>query len=470
MKNHIGQTTSPSPATTTRRRFLNRSMTATTAALVTQYQDVLPKAAADVRPQRHFEIEKIERTTVRVPFREVPARNMAREIPHWMWSEIISVRLKSGQTGFGETLLYYTWHATEDQDVAAAQGKNAVSLMWNDDLGAGLQMAFFDAVAKTAGVPVHALFGTQVNEQTPVAWWNIDTSPADMAAECREAYSQGYRAYKTKGRPWFDVWKMCEETAKAVPEDFHIALDFNDTLLDAERGIPILNELEKHPQVAIWETPIFQKDIEGNQAIRRSSRVPVAMHYGNPDPVVAIRREVCDGFVIGGGASRVLRRGTVAAMADMPFWLQLVGTGITATWSLHFGAVLDHATWPAVNCHQLYEHQLLAEPFHVRDGFTQVPNGPGIGCEIDWKAVQKYRVPKPARRPEPTRLLETTWPDGRRMYVANNGTVNFMLNAARRGDMPYFERGVFTKILPNDGSNEWKDLYEKSRRKPLLIK
>ena len=35
------------------------------------------------------------------------------------------------------------------------------------------------------------------------------------------------------------------------------------------------------------------------------------------------------------------------------------------------------------------------------------------------------------RRPEPPRLIETVWPSGRKMYVANNGTVNFMLNAAR---------------------------------------
>ena len=58
------------------------------------------------------------------------------------------------------------------------------------------------------------------------------------------------------------------------------------------------------------------------------------------------------------------------------------------------------------------------------------------------------------------------------MYTANNGTVNFMLNPARfPGNMPYFEKGVDSKLLPNDGSGRWKELYERSRKEgPVVIK
>ena len=211
-----------------------------------------------------------------------------------------------------------------------------------------------------------------------------------------------------------------------------MALDFNDTLLDAERGIPILKELEQYPQVAIWETPIFQSDIPGNQAIRRECRAPVAMHYGKPDPLVALREDICDGFVVGHGAKELMETGAVAAMADKPFWLQLVGTGITAAWSLQFGGVLTHATWPAVNCHQLYEPSLLAEPIKIEDGFAKVPDGLGLGFELNRDMIERYRVDKPPARPDPPRLIETSWPDGRRMYLANNGEVNFMLTQGQR--------------------------------------
>lgn len=427
------------------------------------------KAAQLKKAARHLQIESIERTTVKVPYREIPARNMARELPHWMYSEIVEVRLKSGHVGFGETLLYYTWEATEDDDVTRALKQNAAELMWDDDLGAGLQMALFDAVARAMEVPIHALLGKQVHQRTPLSWWNIDTSPDDMAAECKEAYRQGYRAYKTKGRPWFDVWKQVELSAKEVPESFKIDMDFNDTLLDARRGIPILKELEEYPHVDIFETPISQFDLQGNKAIRAATRVAIAMHYGKPEPILALREEICDGFIIGKGAKHVIEAGAVCAMANKPFWLQLVGTGITAAYSLHFGGVSSHATWPAVNCHQLYQHSMLTEPIVVKEGFADVPNQPGLGFELDRDVVEKLRIEKPKSRPDPPRLVETTWPDGRKMYFGNTGKVNFVLNPARRGIVPYFEPDVTTRLWNNDGTSKWREIYAKARKTPLLI-
>jgi galactonate dehydratase len=452
-----------------RRGFLKAGLLGvTTAGLVDVSQ---PTAAANetVKADKPLQIVRIDRTTVKVPFRKIPARNMARELPHWEYSEIVEVHLQSGHTGFGETMLYYTWGVTTDEDVARARGKNAAELMWDDSFGAGLQMALFDAVARAAEVPIHHLLGHKVHDRTPLSWWNIETSPEDMAAECREAYRQGYMAYKTKGRPWIDVWKQVAASSKVVPKEFKIDLDFNDTLLDAERGIPILKDLAAFPNVDIFETPIPQEDIAGNQAIRNATDVSIAMHYGKPDPLIAIKEEICDGFIIGGGARGIMDGGAVSAMADKPFWLQLVGTGITAAFSLHFGGVLSHARWPAVNCHQLYQHSMLTKPIRVKEGFAEVPDKPGLGFELDRDAVERFRVAKPKQRPEPARLIETRWPDGRLMYIASNGSVNFMLDQSREGNTPYFERGVTTRLVPNDGSPRWQELYNQARKEPLMV-
>ena len=438
------------------------------SALFVAGSESSPAAAAQTVSSKHLTIKNVTRTTVKVPFREVPARNMDREIPHWRYSEIVEVELNCGAVGFGETLLYYTWGATGDDDVARAEQRNAAELMWDDSLGAGLQMALFDAVARASEVPVHALLGTKVNDDTPLSWWNIDTSPEDMAIECKEALRQGYLAYKTKGRPWIDLWQQVEQSCRVVPENFKIDMDFNDTLLDAERAIPILTEFEKHPQIGIYESPIFQDDIEGNQKIREATRVGIAHHYGTPDPYVALKNEICDGFVVGHGAREIMQTGAVCEMAGKPFWLQLVGTGITAAFSLHFGGVLRQATWPAVNCHQLYTHTLLTETIAVRNGTANVPDRPGLGYELDRGAVAKFQVEKPKARPEPERLIETFWADGRKMYIANDGTVNFMLNASRAGKTPFFEKGVKTRLVPDDGTSRWRELYEKARKGPLL--
>ena len=417
---------------------------------------------------RQFEVRDIKRTTVNLPFRETPARSMNKEIPHWVYKEIFEVTLGSGKTGIGETTLFYTYETAEDADVARAKGQNALEIMWDDDLGAGLQMALFDAAARTAGVPVWALLGQQVHDTTPLSWWNIDTPAADMAAECQLAYESGYLAYKTKGRPWFDIDEQMRQSTAVVPEVFKIDMDFNATLLDAERGIPILRRLEKYAQVDIFETPIPQADLAGNRQMRNATRVDIAMHYERPAPATVVREGVCDGFVVGGGASELMRAGAFCAEAGYPFWLQVTGSAITAAWSLHFGGALSHAVWPAVNCHQLFTHSLLTEEIPVTLGHAKVPDTPGLGYELDRDAVEKLKCEKPGQRPEPKRLIKTTWTDGREMFIANDGSVNFMITHAMAERIPYYEEGADTRIVPDDGSKEWAELYRKAQDQPMI--
>ncbi|MDG2128665.1 MAG: mandelate racemase/muconate lactonizing enzyme family protein [Fuerstiella sp.] len=414
--------------------------------------------------ENHFEVVSVDKTTVKLEFRPTPRRNMDREIPHWRYIELCQVRLKSGHVGTGETMLYYTWGVPSEQDVKRVIGKSAIELMWDDTLGAGLQMAMFDAVGRTAQVPVHALLGRQVHSTTPLSWWNIDTSAADMASECKEALRLGYMSYKTKGRPWFDIFHQLETATVDLPNDFKIDMDFNDTLLTAEQGLPIIRKIAKYPQVDIYETPIPQSDVEGNRRICDATQVQIAMHYGRPSPRRVVESGCCDGFVAGHGASELTAAGNFCEEVKMPFWLQLVGAGMTAAFSLHFGGVLKQARWPAVNCHQLFENDLLQVPVTLSNGHAVVPDAPGIGYEVDWDAVEQLKVARPDARPEPQRLIETTWSSGRRMYTANNGKVNFMLTAANQGKYPYYEAGADTRLLPDDGTDHWKQLYARARR------
>ncbi|MCA9066537.1 MAG: dgoA protein, partial [Planctomycetaceae bacterium] len=319
-----------------RRAFLKRSVLAAGLFGLSSSSRTALRAAGFLNSEKHFEVTDVQRTTVKLEFRPVPRRNMDRELPHWRFAEICDVSLKCGKTGTGETLLYYTWGVPSDESVSRVIGRSAIEMMWDDSLGAGLQMALFDAVGRAAEVPVHALLGKKQNDTTPLSWWNIDTSAQDMAAECKEAMRLGYRSYKTKGRPWFDIHRQLELATKEVPEDFRIDMDFNDTLRTADQGLPVLKAMEKYPQVDIFESPIPQGDVEGNRRIADATHVNLAMHYGNPSPATVVQSGCCDGFVVGGGASSVMAAGRFCEQTDMPFWLQLVGAGLTATHSLHF--------------------------------------------------------------------------------------------------------------------------------------
>ncbi|MBI3693836.1 MAG: dgoA protein, partial [Acidobacteria bacterium] len=402
-------------------------------------------------------VKKVERTWVNVPFRPAPARNMIRELPHWTIFEICKVTLACGVTGLGETMQYYTWGTVSDAAVAKVMEHNAAEQMWDDSLGCGLQMALFDSVAKADGVPLYRLLGRKHRDRGFISWWAIDMPAEDWVSECKEAAARGYTAFKTKARPWFDLEEQCRVLMKTLPPYFMVNFDFNAMLLDTTHAGRYLVEIEKYPQVMIYETPIPQSDVAGNKFLRTQTRVPIAMHYGSPPIMTALREDVCDGFVIGGGASRVINNATVAATADKPFFLELVGSGITATYSLHFAAVLSHARWPQVDCHMLYTHPLIRRPIQVENGEAAVPEAPGIGVELDEDAVARFRVEPLQKQPYPTPglLLAIRWPSGATSYYAHARQYWDDFLAGRH---PVFPKGVYLERIPDNGSREWKEL------------
>jgi L-alanine-DL-glutamate epimerase-like enolase superfamily enzyme len=410
-------------------------------------------------------ITQIERIWIDLPFKEVPARNMVREIPHWTLFEICKVTLDSGHVGVGETMPYYTWGATTDAAVGRAQGVSAAEMMWDDSLGAGLQMACFDAVGKALGVPVWALLGQKVRSLAHVGWWAIDMPAEDWVLECEEAIAAGYTTFKTKARPWFDLEGQLERLCAEVPPYFKIDMDFNDFGLDPAVARPLCKSLERFPQLAIWESPIRQEDVPGNRELRRHLSVPIAQHIGRPQVQTQILEDICDGFVLEGGASRAVRHAGLCAEFNKPFWLQWVGTNLAATFCLHLQAVMSHARWPAIHCQHMYREQFVVEPFRVANGLAEIPDRPGIGVSVDWNVVEKYRIePKAKPYPHPDLLLRLDWPSRAVSYFTH---AQQLWDSFGRGELPAFVKGVNLTRVFDDGTPQWRALYERACRAPV---
>lgn len=408
-------------------------------------------------------VKHVERIPLNVPFREVPARNMVRELPHWTLFELCKVTLECGVTGFGETMQYYTFATVSDESIARVIGKNAPEVMWDDNLGAGLQMALFDAVGRATDTPVWALLGQKHRDRAFISWWDIDMSGEDWVLECKQALSEGYTDFKTKARPWWDLDEQCRTLCATLPDWFNVDMDFNGMLVDAGHAVTLMTQIEKYSHVKIYESPIPQGDVAGNKFVRSKTRVAIAHHFGSPPIMTALQEDVCDGFVIGGGASRVMRDGMVSAAAEKPFFLQLVGTGITATWSLHFGAVLTHARWPSVNCHQLYTSHVVQPRIDVFNGTAAVPNAPGLGVDLDESVIESCRLPEmPAKPyPHPELLIAIQFGSGAVSYYTH--TMQFW-DDFLYGRLPVFQAGTRTEIIANNGTPEWRDLQTRAQK------
>jgi len=391
-----------------------------------------------------------------VPFTPHTNQHMQYWLPHWRISQICKVTLDNGLVGYGETIPNYTWAKVPTNVEAQVIGRNPTEIMWRDELGAGVQMALFDVVGKALETPVYRLLGNKVRDWCPISWWAMDMPPQDWAKQCAEAVRQGYMSAKLKARTWYDLHASLQAVFAAVPPQFVLDLDFNATLDNSANAVKFLSTLEQYEQVAMFESPIPQEDVAGNVQIRQRIDRPVAMHYGSPPIMTALAQDVCDGFVVCAGASAILHQAFLLEQANKPFWLQLVGTGITTSWAAHLGAVLMQAKWPAITCMNIWESQLLARPIELRGGFMRVPEAPGLGIELDEDALARYRVEYTFVEP-PRHVYRYARPSGEVTYY---GCSKQALHRVYPDDaQPICEPGATLDVVADDGSAEFAAIY-----------
>jgi muconate cycloisomerase len=110
--------------------------------------------------------------------------------------------------------------------------------------------------------------------------------------------------------------------------------------------------------------------------------------------VNASKAEACDCMNLGGGMIQFVRNAALAEAAGVACWH---GSGVDL-------GILEHsylhAAAAARNCvlasdfvgSWVREDDLIVEPLSFENGHAVVPNTPGLGCELDPAAVEKYRV------------------------------------------------------------------------------
>jgi L-alanine-DL-glutamate epimerase-like enolase superfamily enzyme len=405
-------------------------------------------------------VKEIELIHLDVPFTRHTETQLRYWLPHWHIVQLCRVTLENGVIGWGETIPNYTWAKVPEKISERVVGRPAGELLWQDGLGAGVQMALFDALGRTLGVPVYRLLGSKVREWCPLSWWAMDMPAKDWAIQCADAARAGYTTAKLKARTWYDLHATIGAILEVVPPQFRLDLDFNATLADAAAAVKLLKSLERYSQVAMIESPIPQGDVAGNRQIRARINRPVAMHYGSPPPATALGDDAVDGFVVCAGASSLLKQAAVAETFNKPFWLQLVGTGVTTTWAAHLGAVCGQAKWPAITCMNIWESQLITRPIELRGGYYRVPETPGLGIEVDRKAIDRYRV-------------DYAWVDPPRhvyRYSRASGEVTYfgctkeeLHGAYPRNAMPVCETGSNLVPVEDDGSKEFAAVYAATR-------
>ncbi len=320
--------------------------------------------------------------------------------PKW----ILEITLKNGLTGIGETyrsaskeLLYEAMQTFVGQDVLKLNWRR---LPVNDQrIYEAFETAVLDVVGKLLNVPVAQLLGGAYRDRIDCFGWTGRRTPEDAAQKAYEAMQKGHKAFKFKCSDEDPVRLWTEEIRKKCDDGIKILLDPNQRWTDVATTLKLMEGVEKDIMLGL-EDPILHADVAGFKYLRETLGIPMYRHISLPytqdirDMIAFVRADAVDGYNFNGSAYNCVLLAEIAHLEGKSCWRgSEVDLGISETMGLHIAAASINCTVPSDIFSELVrEDDLLVQPIRFENGAALVPQGAGLGIELDREALEKYKI------------------------------------------------------------------------------
>jgi L-alanine-DL-glutamate epimerase-like enolase superfamily enzyme len=275
-----------------------------------------------------------------------------------------------------------------------------------------MEVAIWDIIGKAAGLPIYKLMGGGDGKVKAYASSGEIMEPEKRLDYVRMIKDMGFKAVKLRIRSMEfekDI-AIVEAVRNEVGDDF-------DIMVDANQGWPIHLGIQEWPRWDLkramrtvlaledygvrWiEEPLFKHDFAGMASLRASTTLQIAGGEFNTD-LYEFRDLIANGCLdvlqpdvtLSGG---ILMGKKIAGMAEannLQFsphtWTN--GLGLAANLQL-MGSVMNcpYCEFPFEPPGWVPEARdfMLKEPFSVdKDGFIHLPEGPGLGVELDFEKI-----------------------------------------------------------------------------------
>jgi D-galactarolactone cycloisomerase len=275
-----------------------------------------------------------------------------------------------------------------------------------------LDIAFWDIAGQAMGVPVWKLLGGAFRQRVkayatgcyyPEHFNDQATILRELEREAASYRDAGFDYLKVKVG-LLDIRKDAERLRvirDAVGPDIGVLVDANHAYSSAT-AIRMGRLMEK-VEVCVFEEPVVPEDRDGYRRVRAENPIPVAggecefTRYGFRDLIgggcVDIAQPdlaVCGGFT---AFSQILTLALTHGVIVVP---HVWGSGIAVAAALQAIATIPPIPFtanpvPLLNepvvefdrKHNPLRDELLERPFLLRDGFLEIPSGPGLGVSIN---------------------------------------------------------------------------------------
>lgn len=370
-----------------------------------------------------MKITDIRATTVAVPL-EAPIRHANGG--HWgrFVRTIVELDTDEGLVGLGELRgagattedalrglrHYLVGHDPFELEAMRFKLLNPTAALYGNRtaLHSAIEFACIDLIGKYLGVPAYQLFGGRLRDSVQFGSYLFFRYPAEdgtgavrtpeelvaLAGELKARH--GFMTHKLKGGVYPPEYELeCYlALAEAYPGD-GLRYDPN-AVLSVDQAVRFGKAIE-HVRNDYFEDPTW--GLEGMRQVRERVDIPLATN------TVVVNFEQL--------AANVLRRSVDVILLDTTFWggmracLKAAGVcetfqlgvamhssgelGIQLSTMLHLGAVLPALPFAIdTHYHHLVDDIIVGGKMTYSDGRITVPDGPGLGVELDRDKVEQY--------------------------------------------------------------------------------
>jgi L-alanine-DL-glutamate epimerase-like enolase superfamily enzyme len=264
-------------------------------------------------------------------------------------------------------------------------------------LRCGVEMAFWDLAGKAVGQPLYNLFGGIYRRRIPVAVRLPGGLPERVGKIARELAAQGFHNHviASSGRAENDL-RILAAVRENVGDRVQLRLD-GQAQYSPEIARDLCSELE-YADLEFFLDPINTRELYPLASLSRQTPVPLGVWrtiHSPVDVLAAVRCRAGKYLVVDlnqiGGIAPARQCAAIIGAAQTRALLggqPSLGPGTAAM--LHLAA----ATAAVSDCQECALHQMrdtvLKDPLELVDGMLTVPQGPGLGVEIDRGKVEKY--------------------------------------------------------------------------------
>lgn len=333
---------------------------------------------------------------------------------------LVRIHTDEGITGIGEATLSPLWTGeTRPGGIAAIRDLFAPELIGKDPrqinalmqrlnrvlvgnpfAKAAIDMALWDIAGKAAGVPVYQLLGGRVRDELPIKLVIGGFEPDDAVTLGRKFLDWGASTLKVKVGVGDDVARVRAIRELAGP-DIPIGIDANEgwDIATARRRLAELEPFD----ILFCEQPIPRADVGALADLRRTTKIPIKADesvFTPGDAIRLVQQRAADIFSVYPG-----KHGGIGPTLEIAAIAKAAGIAVTMGSNLELGIATAAMLHVGIACNAFcaeqfpgdyvgpwyHEADLLQTPLDLGPPAARVPEGPGLGVDIDEEQLEQYR-------------------------------------------------------------------------------